>query len=262
MNRPHQNRPAIAIGAAMSWEIEAILYACSRCSIAVEASAPGEWRTNLNRTPLLIYHTGVGLKSARRATARVIEDTSVATIINIGCAGGLDHTLASGDLIAPTTIIEPPPKRTPWPTTVVARQAICEAIEAAEIEIGEGILASSRSALLSSVEKRRFGAETKARAVDMESAAIAAVAATMERAFVSLRAILDPVDTELPPPFPSKKANISMTTRIREFPKQQLRLHRARRYEKNAISALRRVHLALFSALIEGTIDANLLCLR
>ncbi len=252
----------LVIGAALSWEIEAVLTALSECGRGADPCQPGQWSTQLGPLRLLIYHTGIGMRAARRSTLKMFESTRAATIFNVGCAGGLNESLGSGDLVAPALVIGPAPEFTPWPATVLARQVLCEAAAAADLEVASGTLTTCRKPLLSSAEKTHYGDQHGACAVDMESAAVAAVASARGAAFVSLRAILDPVGADLPQPAAAKGPFEALAAGLLHTSLENIRSARTWLYQRRAARSLQQAHKALFSAIIGGTIDENLLRLR
>lgn len=122
----------------------------------------------LARIPVPWHHavvdiTGIGRDAARRSILKLLERVQPGRVIAAGFCGALVPGLKVGD------IVESP--------------HIC----------------TSDRLIGDPVEKARLAAETGARAVDMESSAIAEVCAERGLPFTAVRAVSDTVDTALSP---------------------------------------------------------------
>jgi adenosylhomocysteine nucleosidase len=176
------DEPARSGGAAKVGFIAALGVECT--SLRSRAPAAGAW---------LIVQSGPGAERAAAASARAIE-SGARVLVSWGLAGGLDGALAPGTVVAPrrvrTEAGESLAVDTDWHSSLVAL--------ADEFALDCGDLLSVATALESPEAKRAAAAATRAVAVDMESAAIAAVAARARVPFVVLRVVVDGASDALP----------------------------------------------------------------
>lgn len=129
---------------------------------------------------------------ARTEAERLIGSGADA-LLSFGVAGGLDPALKPGTLILAETVVEGDetyPSDADWHDAVMA--------EAAPLALVPGALAGSDHALTSAADKSALYEASDALAVDMESHAVAAVAAERGLPFLALRAIADPAQRSLP----------------------------------------------------------------
>ncbi len=141
--------------------------------------------------------SGMGSDNAMRAAERLLA-CGVRTLASWGVAGALDARLAAGDVLVPELIRycdDEPDGFTadPAASAYVARQL------SGSLHVYRGVLWSSTRAVASSNDKRRLAERTGAIAVDMEAAAVAAVAARARLPFIAVKAICDPCTREIPP---------------------------------------------------------------
>jgi adenosylhomocysteine nucleosidase len=141
----------------------------------------------------LVVQSGPGAARASAAAARAI-DRGASLLISWGLAGGLDERLGAGTLVLPRRVIEHGKE----PLAVDAAWHARLAALADEFALALGDLLTVPSALESPAMKRAAAAATRAVAVDMESAAIAAVAARACVPFVAVRVVVDGVADSLP----------------------------------------------------------------
>ncbi len=133
---------------------------------------------------------GVGAAAAARATQLLVAGHRPGIIISAGFAGGLDPALQRGALVRPARVVAEdasrllplvvPPLHDPAaapPTTIVTTAAI----------------------VVSPAEKRALAARSGAHLVDMETLAVAAVAAEAGLPCAAIRVISDTADEALPP---------------------------------------------------------------
>jgi hopanoid-associated phosphorylase len=146
----------------------------------------------------LLAVSGMG-PDAAAAGARALLQAGASALASFGLAGGLDPTLAAGDICLPREVMA-----THLPAIATTRRWR-DRVGAALIallpqgHVIDGSLISS-SDLVSSVAAKTalFGA-TGAHAVDMESFAVAEVASTHRLPFIALRVVVDRATDELPP---------------------------------------------------------------
>lgn len=140
----------------------------------------------------LVAVSGMGAKAAAIAAHSLIE-AGVASLMTFGVAGGLDPRLSAGTLLLPELIVSQDGRR--LSTSESWRRQL-------RSTLGEKALAGTlfTSALpVDSVDaKSRAFAQTGAFAVDMESFAVAEVAAEHRIPFVAVRAIVDTALDSLP----------------------------------------------------------------
>ena len=140
-----------------------------------------------------VSQSGPGAARAAAAAAHAI-DAGASVLVSWGLAGGLAAALAPGTVVAPRRVLaqgaEPIGVDAAWHASLAAL--------ADEFALDYGDLLSVPAALESPAAKRAAAAATRAVAVDMESAAIAAAAARARVPFVALRVVVDGVGDALP----------------------------------------------------------------
>ena len=138
-----------------------------------------------------------GADSARaRSLAEHLAAEGAATLVSFGIAGALDPRLGAGDLVFGTEIVGP--GGTTYPCDQRWRADIMHALSARGIATVDGRILGSAQALLRIEDKAAAFAASGCLAVDMESHAVAAVAATAGRPFLAIRAIADTAQDSLP----------------------------------------------------------------
>jgi adenosylhomocysteine nucleosidase len=131
---------------------------------------------------------GGGTTAGAAHEVRRLIDAGATGIVSFGLAGGLDPGLAAGALIVANAVAC---DDCLWPTDPALNTRLGGAT-------GHLCLGLNR-VVVSSDEKHRLKHETGASLVDMESGAVAAVAAEAGVPFAVLRAICDPAGRTLPP---------------------------------------------------------------
>jgi len=163
-----------------------------------EAGTLGAGRIAAGTVLSLADHTlvccgGIGARSAERA-ARTLVSRGVTSLASWGIAGGLDPALVPGDLLLPREILSA--RGDVFAVDEDWRSRLIEAM--GPVAHGETLIESGRVVATAEAKAALFQ-ETGAAAVDMESAAIAAVARETKLPFIVLRAICDPAAGTLPP---------------------------------------------------------------
>ena len=132
---------------------------------------------------------------AREGAGRLLSEGAGA-LISFGIAGGLAPALAPGDLVLAERIVAPGAH--PIATDTRYRSRWAAAATAAGLQyVGGGLLDSAQ--IVSSVaDKRALYLSSGAVATDMESYAVAGVAAEAGVPFAAVRAIADPAGRPLP----------------------------------------------------------------
>jgi len=142
----------------------------------------------------LLALSGIG-GAAAAAAAQALVDSGVSALMTFGMAGGLDPALKPGCVVIPCELL----------STHGARYAACrswrERVAAAVsplCAVTEGNLLTSAQAIDTPAEKAAALRSTGAAAVDMESAAVADVAARHNLPFIAVRVIVDTAADVLP----------------------------------------------------------------
>jgi len=144
----------------------------------------------------------MGFEAAEQS-ARALVDAGSRALVSWGLAGGLDPRLSPGTLIVPERLVIDGARD--LSADLAWREQVLEVLGGAQgragikvpIEAG-GKLLTSRRPLTSAADKRTALLEFGAIAVDMESYAVAAVAAGRGLPFVAIRDIVDAADDEVP----------------------------------------------------------------
>jgi adenosylhomocysteine nucleosidase len=133
--------------------------------------------------------------TAAASGAAVLIKSGARALASWGMAGGLDPTLAPGTVFLPSEVLGVDGRAeltaAPW------RECLTAAI-AATTAVATGRLLTSARAIGSVDDKARLFRETGARAVDMESLAVAQVAREAQVPFIAVRVIVDSAADVLP----------------------------------------------------------------
>jgi len=151
--------------------------------------------------PVVLARTGVGARAARRVADWLIRTAAPRAIIGVGFAAGLKEGLDCGHLVLGEVVYEPPAPEGEGPREwqsdpdllLVARSA---AGEGPEVQVGR--IATTRTVLSTAEMKRAFGERHQALVADMESSGVARAGNVHDAPAVYLRAVVDPVDFDLP----------------------------------------------------------------
>jgi adenosylhomocysteine nucleosidase len=149
----------------------------------------------------LVSVCGIGGENAERAARQLIA-AGVGALLSWGVAGALDPGLACGTVVLPTEILHGSQARAGAPlrrfeTYRTWRERLAGAL-LGHARLAAGALLTSPVPVAAAGLKARMFEETGAVAVDMESAAVAEVAADHGLPFVALRVILDTARDSLP----------------------------------------------------------------
>lgn len=135
----------------------------------------------------LIIASGMG-RAAAAAGARRLVNAGAGALMSWGLAGGLDPALAAGTIVLPREVVSP--DGTVFATASAWRERLLHAIAASQAVCG-GRLLTSRELIGSPADKARVWRRMNAVAVDMESLAIAEIAAENRLPFLAVRVIVD-----------------------------------------------------------------------
>ena len=139
-----------------------------------------------------IWLCGMGEEAARQAAAGLKAGGAVA-LMSFGFAGALDSSLRPGDLVLPETVHAGYPMSVDLGWRSRLRQML-----PASLSVSGGTLVASKQVLSSASAKLQLARVTGARAVDMESGAVAEAAVDAGLPFLAVRVISDAVEFSPP----------------------------------------------------------------
>ncbi|MBB4265118.1 hypothetical protein [Roseospira visakhapatnamensis] len=132
------------------------------------------------------------------AAARALLAEGAGALVSAGICGALDPALRPGDVILPVRVADRHQEARAWPVDAPWHGAAMARL-AADVRPSTGVLLGSDRAVASVEGKRHLAARTGAVAVDMESHAVARVAAAAGVPFLVLRTVADTAGDALPP---------------------------------------------------------------
>jgi len=142
----------------------------------------------------LLTVSGMGPRRATVASKALLEK-GVTTLLSWGSAGGLAPQLSAGSLILPKTVIAS--DQSLYHVDIGWHKRLCHRLEG-RLSFHTDPLVESATVVWSAAEKAVLFRETGAVGVDMESAAVAAVAQEAGIPFLVVRAVADPMGTTIP----------------------------------------------------------------
>jgi adenosylhomocysteine nucleosidase len=148
----------------------------------------------VTREGILVAVSGIGGAAAASA-ACVLADAGASSLVSWGLAGGLDPGLAAGTLCLPERVIGT--QGAVHATDHHWRELVAAALAARRVVV-HGALLSSGQAIDTVAGKAAAFRESGAAAVDMESQAIAGIAAARGLPFIAIRVIVDTAADTLP----------------------------------------------------------------
>jgi adenosylhomocysteine nucleosidase len=131
---------------------------------------------------------GGGLPAGAEAAAERLVAEGATALLSFGLAGGLDPALRAGALVMPATVLA-------GGRRYATNADLCRALGG----VPAGLLLAEDDIVADAAQKRRLSADTEASAVDLESGAVAVVAARHGLPFAVLRVVCDPAGRSLPP---------------------------------------------------------------
>jgi len=141
----------------------------------------------------LISVSGIGADNAARA-ARALVAAGAGALLSWGVAGALDPQLSCGTAVLPAEVLRQGQR---YATSRRWRERLLAALQG-HVRLATGALLTSEPAVAAAALKASLFRQTRAVAVDMESAAVAEVAADHGLPFLALRVILDRARDSLP----------------------------------------------------------------
>ncbi len=142
----------------------------------------------------LLAVSGIGFAAAERA-AQTLIDAGATALASWGMAGGLDPALRAGTIFLPSQVLGSDGRQLSTASEWRARLGVALA---AQHPIASGKLLSAAQTIESIAAKAQAFSTTGALAVDMESAAVAAIAARHALPFIAVRVIIDTAQDALP----------------------------------------------------------------
>ena len=142
----------------------------------------------------LVILAGTGPENARIASLKLVAQ-GAQQLISWGCAGALAPYLKAGDLIIPNSILSQ--DNTPLTTHKHWRKQLSSTLEHS-LKCYNGQLLESVTVISLAQDKTQQFQRSNALAVDMESAAIARIAAQTNLPFIAIRSIVDSAQFDLP----------------------------------------------------------------
>jgi hopanoid-associated phosphorylase len=140
----------------------------------------------------LVAVSGMG-GAAASAAARALLDSGVSALMTFGLAGGLDPSLACGSILMPEQILSGAER---FATTSAWRERLILRLDAQRVS--RGALLSVPAPVAQATDKARLFRDTGALGLDMESAAVAALAAREGLPFICIRVVVDTAADSLP----------------------------------------------------------------
>ncbi|HKP00621.1 MAG TPA: hypothetical protein VJU02_03220 [Nitrospiraceae bacterium] len=191
----------IAIFAATRWELQAVRRALTTDRVEVVAGVRCHIGQRGNRAYWLMQ-TGVGPVAARAVAGGVLTAQAMSLVMSTGFACALVPAQV-GDLIVGTEVSSV--QGGTWTVgndPVFCDEIVCEGLLAVAKDAGlvarVGTVVSSDTVVWQALEKRRLQRLTNAVGLDMESAALAAVAQERDLPMAIVRTVSDLVDEDLP----------------------------------------------------------------
>lgn len=185
----------------------AALWAEARCLMEVGSAIGAQAEQRGVRLRL----AGMGAERAAKAAQKLLDD-GAAALVSWGTCGALQSELFAGDVVLPHAVQDEAGTRyetdARWRTRV--RAALSPELGSAH----EGVLISV-SRPWGTVEEKKRGGAAGAAVVDMESAAVARVAAGADVPFLAIRVIVDAVDVVIPA---AAVAGVDALGRLRAWP--------------------------------------------
>ena len=167
--------------------------------LAVEARLLKKARKRLGATPggeqPTVLCAGASSRRAAACAERLLHG-GTGWLVSFGVAGGLDPALAPGTLLLPRTVRSERGRLVE--TDDARRRVLAGRARAAGLTVADGPLYGGSAPIGTATGKAALHRALGCVAVDMESHAVAAVAAKAGRPLLVVRAVADPADRPLP----------------------------------------------------------------
>ena len=197
----------------------------------------------------LLALSGMGCAPAAAAAARRLAGAGVTSLMSFGLAGGLDPDLRAGNIVLPDEVISLEGAR--FVTAETWRERL-RLVIAKHHPVAGGKLLTSPQPIGAPADKIAAFRKTGAVAVDMESVAVAEVAAAHHLCFVAVRVIVDTATDVLPRTIvaSSREGQVDIRRMIRGLataPRDLIALIRLAQQYRSAIRSLAVVADALMA---------------
>lgn len=196
-----------------------------------------------------LWLSGMGPEAAREGALALVNAGATALAV-FGVAGALAPGVRNGTLLCPACVIDE--RGNDYLPTPAWCEALQQRLAAASLPVmAGGSLLSLPAPILSAAGKMAMRQRHMALAVDMESAAVAAVATAAHLPFVVLRAIVDEHDDDIPGELQAaidewgRPLALHMLAQLVRHPGLLTRLPRLSSRMRNATRALRAAVTAL-----------------
>ena len=166
---------------------------------------------------IFLYISGIGFDAATSAAKELVKK-NIDGLISWGMAGGIDQSLKTGDIVLADTIQN---DKEIFYTSNEWRNSISSHLQTTPYKVLNGKIVTTNKILDSSIKKRELSNQTKALAVDMESAAIAKISLEKKIKYVSARVIIDDAYSNIPSIFLENIDNFGKI-KIKSFLKSSL----------------------------------------
>lgn len=164
--------------------------------VAVLAALPAEAAT-LQRLGdrWLTLTTGVGPAAAGSAARGVMAGSEIRALMSWGTCGGLDASLSGGTLVVLSRITDAASGKT-YPCDPQLSSQLAGLLKPVRAVIRAGL--TCEAPVVTTAEKASLRQKHQVSVVDMETSAVAAVAAEFGVPFLAIRAVVDPANCTLP----------------------------------------------------------------
>jgi adenosylhomocysteine nucleosidase len=154
--------------------------------------------------PVALLALGIGKECARIAAEMTIRCYQPDLIISAGFGGGLQESLNDGDIVVGTEVLDlygDHGNQIRWRSTYRLPHHAELNVSDETLRVHHGKILTTDEMVLKAANKKRLGKVTGALAVDMETSAVAAVAAAHDTDLVAVRCITDKANENLPDEF-------------------------------------------------------------
>ena len=154
--------------------------------LGLRAGLTGPWTGRFAERDVVAIVCGIGQHKAGRVATELVDEHGCRSLLSVGFGGGLDPALALADVRVIAEVLSGDAR------FASDAQALARWPEA------PAVCLTVRQAMATPAAKAAARAETGAHMVDMETAAVARVAAERGVPWIGIRAVSDPADTGLP----------------------------------------------------------------
>lgn len=182
--RPALPKTPVLLTAATRWEAEPLAK-----GLGLSASGDGRFEGSVGARRIVLVKTGIGAVKAADVLSRGFVAGDYGVVLSAGLCGAMQQGIATGDLVAD-------PAEVDLDFVVPLR----ETAKALDLPFHFGKILHT-NVVLKPALKRKLGAEYRALACDMETAAVRRWAQA-KTPVIGVRAVLDALDDECPPEAP------------------------------------------------------------